>query len=65
MTGQPPQGLRFIRTDDGLVAFLTLGLAGADSLTDAHIAGGEVRSRLRREIPGISDVVVHTEPRAG
>lgn len=65
MTGRPPQGLRFIRTDAGLVAFLSLGLAGGDSLAEAHTAGGEVRSRLRREVPALHDVLVHTEPLAG
>ena len=29
VTGRPPRELRFLRTDGGLVAFLTLGLDGS------------------------------------
>jgi cation diffusion facilitator family transporter len=61
-TGAPPRELRFVRTDDGLVAFLTLALAGEDSLTDAHERASAVEERIRSELPGIADVVVHTEP---
>jgi cation diffusion facilitator family transporter len=62
--GAEPREVRFVRTDDGLVAYLTLGLAGERSLSDAHEVGGEVRARLRRECPELQDVVVHTEPAA-
>jgi cation diffusion facilitator family transporter len=61
-TGSAPRELRFVRTDDGLVAFLTLGLAGDDTLTDAHERASAVEERVRTAVPGIADVVVHTEP---
>jgi len=61
-TGAPPRVLRFVRTDDGLVAFLTLGLGGAASLAEAHTLASAVEERVREAVPGIADVVVHTEP---
>jgi len=61
-TGAPPRGLRFVRTDEGIVAFLTLAVAGSDSLADAHMRASAVEERLREAVPGIADVVVHTEP---
>ena len=48
--------------DEGLVAFLTLGLDPADSLAEAHARASEVEERLRRARPDIADVIVHTEP---
>lgn len=64
LTGNDPRELRFVGTDGGLVAFLTLALNGDPSLTAAHEMGGTVRSRLTRERPELADVVVHTEPAA-
>jgi cation diffusion facilitator family transporter len=61
-TGGDPRELRFLRTDAGLVAFLTLGLDGASRLDDAHARASEIEERIRRERPGIADVIVHTEP---
>jgi cation diffusion facilitator family transporter len=61
-TGAEPRELRFLRTDDGLVAFLTLGLDAAAPLAAAHARASEIEERIRRERPGIADVVVHTEP---
>jgi cation diffusion facilitator family transporter len=61
-TGSPPRELRFVRTDEGLVAFLTLGLAGEDTLTDAHQRASAVEERVRSAVPDIAEVVVHTEP---
>jgi cation diffusion facilitator family transporter len=61
-TGRPPRELRFLRTDIGLVAFLTLGLDGQSSLDDAHARASEVEELIRREQPEIADVIVHTEP---
>jgi divalent metal cation (Fe/Co/Zn/Cd) transporter len=61
-TGQEPRELRFLRTDAGLVAFLTLGLDGASRLDAAHARASEIEERIRRERPGIADVIVHTEP---
>ena len=61
-TGGEPRELRFLRTDDGLVAFLTLGLDGASRLDDAHASASEIEERIRRERPDVADVIVHTEP---
>jgi divalent metal cation (Fe/Co/Zn/Cd) transporter len=61
-TGSPPRELRFVVTDDGLVAFLTLGLGGDASLSEAHVLASAVEERVREALPGIADVVVHTEP---
>jgi cation diffusion facilitator family transporter len=61
-TGAPPRELRFVRTDEGIVAFLTLALGGGESLSDAHDRASVVEERVRRAVPGIAHVVVHTEP---
>jgi divalent metal cation (Fe/Co/Zn/Cd) transporter len=61
-TGAAPRELRFLRTDAGLVAFLTLGLDAGSSLDDAHTQASEIEARIRAEAPEIADVVVHTEP---
>ena len=61
-TGGPPRELRFLRTDDGLLAYLTLGLDPSTSLAEAHARASEIEERIRRERPEIADVVVHTEP---
>jgi cation diffusion facilitator family transporter len=63
-TGSLPRELRFLRTDAGLVAFLTLGLDAGSSLDDAHNQASEIEARIRAEAPEIADVVVHTEPAA-
>jgi cation diffusion facilitator family transporter len=61
-TGTEPRELRFLETDEGLVAFLTLGLDPASTLADAHRRASEVEERIRRRLPEIADVIVHTEP---
>ena len=60
--GVDPAELRFVDTDDGLVAYLTLRL-GSDTLAAAHAAASRIEELIRRERPEIADVVVHTEPR--
>jgi cation diffusion facilitator family transporter len=61
-TGAEPRELRFLRTDGGLVAFLTLGLEGTSRLDAAHARASEIEERIRRERPDVADVIVHTEP---
>ena len=61
-TGVDPREVRFVRTDDGIVVFLTLGLPTAGSLADAHGQASAIEKRVRRAVPTIADVVVHTEP---
>jgi cation diffusion facilitator family transporter len=61
-TGQSPRELRFLNTDDGLLAYLTLALDPGTPLADAHARASEIEERIRRERPEIADVIVHTEP---
>jgi divalent metal cation (Fe/Co/Zn/Cd) transporter len=62
VTGSAPRELRFLHTDDGLLAYLTLALDPETPLADAHARASEVEERLRLERPDITDVIVHTEP---
>ena len=61
-TGAEPRELRCVRTDDGIVVFLTLALGGAESLADAHGRASAIEERVRDAVPAVTDVVVHTEP---
>jgi cation diffusion facilitator family transporter len=61
-TGRAPRELRFLRTDEGLVAFLTLALDPQSELADAHARASEVEEEIRRALGEVSDVIVHTEP---
>jgi cation diffusion facilitator family transporter len=61
-TGVEPRELRFLATERGLVAFLTLALAPERALAEAHARASEVEERIRRDHPEIVDVIVHTEP---
>jgi divalent metal cation (Fe/Co/Zn/Cd) transporter len=60
--GREPRELRFLHTDEGLVAFLTLGLDPDASLSAAHAQASEIEQRVRAARPEIADVIVHTEP---
>lgn len=62
LTGQAPRELRFRRTGEGLLAFLTLGLSPEATLVQAHARASEIEQRVRGEHPEIVDVVIHTEP---
>jgi divalent metal cation (Fe/Co/Zn/Cd) transporter len=61
-TGAAPRALRFLHTDEGLLAFLTLGLDPGTALSEAHARASEIEARIREERPDIADVIVHTEP---
>jgi divalent metal cation (Fe/Co/Zn/Cd) transporter len=61
-TGAPPREVRFLQTDQGRVAFLTLGLDPANTLAEAHSLASEVEEDVRRTFPELADVSVHTEP---
>ena len=60
--GGSPRELRLLRTEKGVVAFLTLGLDPGSTLAEAHQRASEVEERLRRARPDVADVIVHTEP---
>jgi cation diffusion facilitator family transporter len=62
VTGSSPRSLRFLDTDEGLIAFLTLGVDPETTLAEAHRRASEVEERIRSERPDIADVIVHTEP---
>jgi cation diffusion facilitator family transporter len=57
-----PLGVRLLSTDAGRVLFLTLGMNPGESLAEAHLLAGELEEELRKELQGLADVVVHTEP---
>jgi cation diffusion facilitator family transporter len=61
-TGRRPRELRLVRTERGLVAFLTLGMDASRALTEAHADASVIEEQIRRAHPEIADVVVHTEP---
>ena len=61
-TGALPREVRFLQTDDGLVAFLTLALDAGSTLAEAHSLASEVEEDIRRDLPALADVSVHTEP---
>jgi cation diffusion facilitator family transporter len=60
--GHPPRELRLLQMDEGLVAFLTIGLDPSATLAEAHARASEIEERIRRERPEMADVHVHTEP---
>jgi divalent metal cation (Fe/Co/Zn/Cd) transporter len=61
-TGEPPRDVRLVRTDEGLLVFVTLHVPPGHTLADAHALASEVEERIRERLPEIADVVVHTEP---
>jgi cation diffusion facilitator family transporter len=61
-TGSVPRELRLLEAGDGLILFLTLALDPASPLSDAHTVASAVEERIRRELPEISEIIVHTEP---
>jgi cation diffusion facilitator family transporter len=62
LTGEPPREVRLVRTDEGLLVFVTLRVAPELTLAAAHALASEVEERIRAKLPEIADVVVHTEP---
>ena len=61
-TGADPRELRFLATERGVVAFLTLAMDPEGALADVHARASEIEERIRRDHPAITDVIVHTEP---
>jgi len=62
ITGRRPRELRTLSTDEGLVVLVTLALDPAATLASAHDEASAVSRRIREALPGVADVVVHTEP---
>jgi cation diffusion facilitator family transporter len=61
-TGTDPQLVKLLSTKSGRIVYLTITVNSDASLIDAHRLAGELEDQLRRELPDIADVVVHTEP---
>ena len=61
-TGERPREVRFLHTHEGLVVFLTLGLAAGVTLAEAHARASAIEERVRAALPDVADVLVHTEP---
>ena len=53
---------RLLRVGDGLVGFVTLEAPDGSTVADAHRLASEFEEAMRRELPALRDVVVHTEP---
>jgi divalent metal cation (Fe/Co/Zn/Cd) transporter len=62
VTGESPREVRLVRTDEGLLVFVTLRVGAKRTLAEAHALASEVEERIRERLPEIADVVVHTEP---
>jgi cation diffusion facilitator family transporter len=62
VTGKQPRELRTFSTDEGLVVLVTLALDPAATLAEAHTEATAVSNGIREALPGVADVVVHTEP---
>jgi divalent metal cation (Fe/Co/Zn/Cd) transporter len=60
--GEAPRSMRLLGTADGVVVYLTLALDAGTTLADAHRRASAVEERVRAAVPGIGDVIVHTEP---
>jgi cation diffusion facilitator family transporter len=62
ITGRPPRELRTLSTQDGLVVLVTLALDANATVAAAHEEASAVSRQIREALPGVADVVVHTEP---
>ena len=62
LTGEPPREVRLVRTDEGVLVFVTLHVPAERTLAEAHALASDVEKRIREALPEIADVVVHTEP---
>ena len=62
-TGAEPKEMRIIRGEQGMIGLVTIALPGDEALGDAHECAAEIERRIRAQVPGVVEVVVHTEPR--
>ena len=62
VTGRRPREVRTFATDDGLVVLVTLALDSGATVAAAHEEASAVSRSIREALPGVADVVVHTEP---
>jgi len=62
VSGLSLRKVKFVRTEDGLVAYLTLVLDPGQSLGAAHEMAGKVKSKVLSVDDCITEVFIHTEP---
>jgi cation diffusion facilitator family transporter len=62
ITGSLPASVRFRDGEHGRVALVTIMLPGEQPLPSAHHHAGRIEEAVRDRCPGLSDVIVHTEP---
>jgi cation diffusion facilitator family transporter len=62
LTGAAPRELRFLETDEGLVALLTVAVEPGTPLAAAHARASALEEEIRLARPEITEVLVHTEP---
>jgi cation diffusion facilitator family transporter len=60
--GKDARDVRVLPTERGIVVFLTVSVSTRASLAEAHQRASELEEALRKRLPQIDDVVVHTEP---
>ncbi|MEA2197301.1 MAG: hypothetical protein QOJ25_1352 [Solirubrobacteraceae bacterium] len=60
--GRDARDVRVLPTERGIVVFLTVSVSKRASLADAHQRASDLEEALRKRLPQIDDVVVHTEP---
>jgi cation diffusion facilitator family transporter len=60
-TGGQPRDVRVLPTEKGTVVFMTVQVGPSASLADAHKIASTLEEALRLRLPGLADVVVHTE----
>jgi cation diffusion facilitator family transporter len=60
--GKEARDVRVLPTERGIVVFLTVSVSTGASLAEAHQRASELEEALRKRLPQIDDVVVHTEP---
>jgi cation diffusion facilitator family transporter len=60
-TGNPPRAMRLLNTQNGQIIFLTIGVGTGTALTAAHQLASELEDELHQHLPGIADVVIHTD----
>jgi divalent metal cation (Fe/Co/Zn/Cd) transporter len=60
--GTRARDVRLLPTDSGIVLFITIPVSPTEPLAHAHQVASELEEALRRQMPEIADVVVHTEP---
>ena len=61
-TGHPPVELSLLRSEAGLVVFVSVAVPADMTLAAAHTLASRLEDDIRRGQRDIADVVVHTEP---